>query len=110
MDKNKYGVVYCSHMPVTTVRLDDETLRRLDLLAEREGVDRATVIRRALEQGMRHILLDRAAARYQRGECSAARAAEDAAVPLWEFLEFLRQRGVPFRTDEEHLEELLGEV
>lgn len=97
-------------MPVTSVRLDDETLRRLDLLAKREGVDRATVIRRALEQGMRHILLDRAAARYQRGECSAARAAEDAAVPLWEFLEFLQRQGVPFRTDEEHLEELLGEL
>jgi predicted transcriptional regulator len=97
-------------MPVTTVRLDDETLRRLDLLAEREGIDRATVIRRALERGMHQILLDRAAARYQRGECSAARAAEDAAVPLWEFLEFLHRRGIPFRTDEEHLEALLEEL
>ncbi|MFQ6013086.1 MAG: ribbon-helix-helix protein, CopG family [Thermoplasmata archaeon] len=97
-------------MPVTTVRLDDETLRRLDRLAEREGVDRATVIRRALERGMRQILLNGAAVRYQRGECSAARAAEDSAIPLWEFLEFLRQRGIPFRTDEEHLEALLEEL
>ncbi|MFQ5839058.1 MAG: UPF0175 family protein, partial [Thermoplasmata archaeon] len=91
-------------------RLDEKTLRRLDALAKREGLDRAALMRRAIERGIRDILLNQAVRRYQRGECSAARAAQDAGFSLWEFLHILQVRGVPFRTDEEHLEALLGEL
>ncbi len=56
------------------------------------------------------MLLSRAIARFQRGECSAWRAASDAGVGLWEFLEELQRRGLQFRTDEQHLESLIREL
>lgn len=97
-------------MPVTTLRLSDEELRRIDRIAKRQGVDRAVLLRRAIAGGVREILLSDAIARYQRGECSAWRAASDAGVGLWEFLDEIQRRGVPFRTDEGHLEGLLEEL
>ena len=94
-------------MPVTTVRLSDEEFRRIDRIAERQGVERAVLLRRAIAGGLRDILVSDAVARVQRGECTVWRAASDAGLGLWEFLDELRRRGVPFRTDEAHLEALL---
>lgn len=97
-------------MPVTTLRLSDEELRRLDRIAKEEGLDRATLLRQAISGGLREMLLSRAVTRFQRGECSAWRAASDAGVGLWEFLEELQRRGLEFRTDEQHLESLIREL
>jgi len=94
-------------MPVTTLRLSDDELRNLDRVAKEQGVDRAVLLRRAISGGLREIRLSDAIGRYQRGECSVGRAAEDAGVGLWEFLDELARRGVPFRTDERHLEKLI---
>ncbi len=97
-------------MPVTTLRLSAEEIRRLDRVAKREGVDRSALLRRAIAGGLREILMSEAMERYRRGECSAWRAASDAGVGLWEFLDELARRGVPFRTDERHLEGLIEEL
>ena len=94
-------------MPVTTLRLSKDELRRIDRIARRQGVDRAALLRRAISGGVREVALSDGVARYQRGECSPWRAASDAGVGLWEFLEELQRRGVPFRTDEGHLEGLI---
>ena len=97
-------------MPVTTLRLSEKELRRIDRIARQQGVDRAVLLRKAISGGLREILLADATSRYQRGECSAWRAASDAGVGLWEFLDILQRRGVPFRTDEEHLDALIREL
>lgn len=97
-------------MPVTTLRLTEDELRRIDRIAKRQGVDRAVLLRRAISGGLREILLSDAILRVQRGECSTWRAASDAGIGLWEFLEELGRRGVPFRTDERHLELLIEEL
>lgn len=94
-------------MPVTTVRLSEAELRRIDRTAERQGVDRAVLLRRAIAGGLRDILVSDAVVRVQRGECTVWRAASDAGLGLWEFLDELRRRGVPFRTDEAHLAALV---
>ncbi len=97
-------------MPVTTLRLSDEEVRRIDRIAKLEGVDRSVLLRRAISGGLREILMTAAIDRYRRGECSAWRAASDAGVGLWKFLDELARRGVPFRTDERHLEGLIEEL
>jgi len=97
-------------VPVTTLRLSEDELQRIDRIAGQQGVDRAVLLRRAIAEGVREILLSDAIARYQRGECSAWRAASDAGVGLWEFLDELQRRGVPFRTDERHLDGLIEEL
>lgn len=97
-------------MPVTTLRLSEDELKRIDRIARKQGVDRAVILRRAIAGGLRAVQMEEAISRYQRGECSAWRAASDAGLGLWEVLDELERRGVPFRTDERHLEELLEEL
>jgi predicted transcriptional regulator len=94
-------------MAVTTVRLGDETLRELDALAEREGVDRTTVLKKALDLGVREMKIDRAVDRYQKGFISAWRAAQEAGISLWEFIDVLKKREIGFVTSEEDLERML---
>ena len=95
---------------VTSVRIPSEDLNRLAALAKRLKLDRSTMIRRALDAGVREVLIDDGVSRYQRGEVSAWFAARAAGINLWQFLDELRLRGVPFRTDEELLERQLEEL
>ena len=94
---------------VTTVRIPSDDLARLRRLAERLKVDRSTVIRHALDAGIREILLQEALARYQRGEGSAWYCAREAGFNLLVFMDEMKKRGVPFRTDEELLERQVEE-
>lgn len=94
---------------VTSVRIPPDDLARLRKLAERLKVDRSTIIRRAIDAGVREILLQEALARYQRGEGSAWFCAREAGFNLLVFMDEMKKRGVPFRTDEELLEQQLEE-
>ena len=94
---------------VTTVRIPAEDLARLKKLAERLKVDRSTVIRRAIDAGVREILLQEALVSYQRDEGTAAFCAHQAGFNLLVFMDEMKKRGVPFRTDEELLERQLEE-
>ena len=97
-------------MPVTTLRLSEVELQRLDRIARKQGIDRSVILRRAIAGGLREIALSDAIERYQRGECSVGRAASEAGVGLWGFLDELRRRAIPFLTDETYLEQLLEEL
>ena len=94
-------------MVVTTVRLDKKTLEELDSLAKEEDVDRTTVLRRALNIGVREMRIDKAVARYRKGLISAWRAAQEAGVNLWELMDVLKKREVRMVTSEEDLERML---
>ena len=95
---------------VTTVRIPSDDLDRLRKLADRLKVDRSTLIRRALDAGVREILLEDALARYQRGEGSAWYCARQAGFNLLVFLDEMKKHGVPFRSDEDLLERQLEEL
>lgn len=94
-------------MSTTSVRLPDELLAALDRLAEKEHVDRSTLIRRAIEEGLQDIALDRAIQAYQRGGVTAWRAAGEEGISLWRLLDELERRDLWFQTDEETLREQL---
>jgi len=102
-----YTVFSLPESRVTTVRIPSDDLDRLTTVAKRLKVDRSTLILRALDAGVKDILIDDGCQRYQRGEVSMARAAHDAGVSQWQFLDEMKRRGVPFRTDEELLERQL---
>jgi predicted HTH domain antitoxin len=95
---------------VTSVRLDRADLKALDELAERLHVERSSLIKRALDAGVRELLLDEAVLAYQKGRASAWKAARSAGTPLAEFIDELKRRGVPFRTDEDLLKEQVEEL
>jgi predicted HTH domain antitoxin len=97
-------------MPVTTIRLDEEDLRYLDGIAERQSLDRTSLIKKAIKLGVSDILLEDALEKYKKGSCSAWECARQAQLTLWEFLEELRKREIYLRTDEIELEYALKEL
>lgn len=90
-------------MGATSIRLPDDLLRALDDVAKRQGTDRSSVMKRAIEKGLLQITIEDAIQAYLRGGITAMRAARMAHVSLWEFLDELKRRGLGLRTDEGHL-------
>lgn len=86
-------------MATTEVPLPDGLLEAMERMAEDQGVDRSTIIRKAIERGLEDLSLDRAVERYQRGRISAWKAANSSGVTLSRFLEELEARGLGLRTD-----------
>lgn len=97
-------------MASTSVRLPDDLLEALDEMADREHVDRSTMMRRAIERGLEDLALDQAVAAYQSGGSSAWKAARDHGVTLWDLLDELADRGLGVRTDEETLREQIEDL
>ena len=95
---------------VTSVRMGRADLKALDELADRLHLERSALIKRALDAGVRELLLDEAVAAYQKGRASAWKAARSAQTPLAAFIDELKRRGVPFRTDEDLLKEQVEEL
>ena len=97
-------------MPVTTIRLDEDDLKYLDEIAERQSLDRTHLIKKAIKLGVHDILVDSALQRYQQGLCSVWEGARWAQISLWEFLEELRRKDIGFKTDEIQLAQALKEL
>ena len=76
------------------LRLDAETVAALERLADSEALDRAVVVRRLLEDGIERWQRSQALTRYQRGEVSIGRAAEEAGISIWEALDLARATGI----------------
>jgi predicted DNA-binding protein len=95
---------------VVKVRVGAEDFERLDEVSRRTKVARSSLVQRAFESGVRRVLVDDAVGRYQRGETSAWFAARRAGINLWQMLDEMKARGVPFRTDEDLLERQVAEL
>ena len=76
------------------IRLKADLAAALDRVAREEALDRATVIRRLLDNSLRRWELDRAVRGYQSGALSVGRAAEEAGLTQWDLLEAVKQAGV----------------
>jgi predicted HTH domain antitoxin len=92
---------------VTTVRFDEDLLKKADELAKIQRVDRSTILRKATELGLKELLLQHALDVYRRGLVSVWKAAELADVPLWRFIDVLKEREIGFKTSEEDLREMI---
>jgi predicted HTH domain antitoxin len=88
---------------VVTVRLSKRDLKRVEALRVLEDVDRSTLIKEFIEDGLRRRVVDL----YQRGKLTAGRAAEVLGVSLREFLGTLESEGVPVNWDSESVREYL---
>lgn len=88
---------------VVTVRLSSRYLKRVEAVRVLENVDRSTLIKEFIEDGLRR----RVIRLYQRGKLTAGRAAEILEIPLREFLEILEREDVPVNWDSESIKEYL---
>lgn len=75
-----------------------------------EKAHRNVVAKSVRATGLRDRLLYEAVLTYQKGLASAWKSARSARVPLAEFIDELKRRGVPFRTDEDLLKEQVEEL
>lgn len=90
-------------MPVTvTTRVDDELAGLIDEVAEREGMDRSTVIRRFLSRAVKDWFIDRRLEEYGAGRLTLWQAATRCGLSLWEMIEEVKAREVrvPYTLDE----------
>jgi len=88
---------------VVTVRLSKRDLERVEAVRVLEDVDRSTLIKEFIEDGLRRRVIHL----YQRGKLTAGRAAEILRIPLREFLEMLEREEVPVNWDSESVKEYL---
>lgn len=89
------------------MRFDEDLLKKADELAKIQRVDRSTILRKATELGLKELLLQHALDVYRRGLVSVWKAAELADVPLWRFIDVLKEREIGFKTSEEDLREMI---
>jgi predicted HTH domain antitoxin len=82
---------------VVTVRLSPPDLERIEAVRAIEKVDRTTLLRDFIEDGLRRRVVDI----YRDGKLTASRSAEILGVSLREFLEMLEREGIPVNWDSE---------
>ena len=87
------------------VRLDDDLVEDLDELAEDLRLLRSDVARRAIDEGLRRLRMERALEKYLHGKFSLGGAATYAGVSIYEMVDEASRRGIPyFRYSAEELE------
>ena len=97
-------------MAITTIRLEDNDLDDVKLVAKDMGVDQSTVLKRALRKGVGELRIELALEKYARHKISFSDAAKFANISQWRLLDEMKSRGAFFQTDEENLEESLKEL
>jgi predicted transcriptional regulator len=90
-------------MPTTvTTRVEDELVQVIDEIAQKEGMDRSTVIRRFLSKAVRDWLIDTSLRDYESGKLTLWQAATKCGLSLWEAIHEVKKREirVPYTLDE----------
>ncbi len=76
------------------LRLDKELIEDFEDLAKEENLDRASLVKKILVEGLKKERIDYAIQRYAVREISIERAARLAKVPLYEFIHILQKFGI----------------
>jgi len=88
-----------------SVRLPKEELREVENILKYENTTKSSVLREVLKLGIKKKMLEIALDRFQKNEATAWKAATLAALPLTEFLDLLKERGIEFHYGLEELKE-----
>ncbi len=88
-----------------STRLGEDEITLLDDLASRSGMDRAGMTKTLLRRGLAELRYDEAVAAYRSGKVTLSRAAEMAAVPVWDFIARMREQGLSLNYGEQELED-----
>jgi len=87
------------------IRKDEHVLEEIDELAADLRLLRSDVARRAVDEGLRRLRMERALEKYLHGKFSLGGAAAYAGVSIYEMVDEAAKRGIPyFRYSPEELE------
>ena len=87
-----------------SVRLPQDEVARLELLAQELGTERSALLKRALRQGVESLMFERACQAYRAGEATLSRAAELAGLSLGDMVARLRGADLELNYGIEELE------
>lgn len=90
---------------VITLRLSNRSLKRVDAVLALEKVDRSTLLKEFIEDGLQ----ERVLRLYGKGKISSGRGAEILGISLREFLELLDHKCIPFNWDSDSVKDYLKE-
>ena len=88
-----------------TTRVPKETLYEIDKFSKEKHMDRATMLRNLIEQGLEDEKKERILQQYKNRKISLQRAAELLKVDLVEMLELIKKEGLHLDYTEEELRE-----
>lgn len=85
-----------------TTRVNEELSDRIDEIAEKEGLDRSTVVRKFLADGTKNWLIEKSLEEYEAGKVTLWQAADRCGLSIWEIIQEAREREVhiPYTVDE----------
>jgi TDG/mug DNA glycosylase family protein len=81
------------------LRLEPELVRRLEQAAVAEHLERGSMLRKLLIEGLDGWQLEHSLRLYQRGEITIGRACEDTGRSHWEMLDLVKARGITSQFD-----------
>jgi len=76
-------------------RVDEDLLAHIEEIEKETRADRAEVIRRLLDEGVKQYRLKKAVALLHEGKVTVSRAAEIAGTSVWDMLEVMRVKRIP---------------
>ncbi len=88
-----------------TTRVSEEIEKEIRSISEREQLDRSTVVRRLLMDGIKDWKIKYALEQYSEGKVTIWRAARMAGVSLRQMLDIAAKKGIPFQYTLEDLRE-----
>lgn len=69
-----------------STRLNEEELALLDEMADRSGLDRASLTKTLLRRGLGQLRFEEAVSAYRMSQVTLSRAAEMAGISIWDFI------------------------
>jgi predicted HTH domain antitoxin len=85
--------------------LPKEELKEVDNILKYENATKSSILREILKLGIKKKMLEIAFDRFQKNEATAWKAATIANIPLTEFLDLLKERGIEFHYGLKELKE-----
>jgi predicted HTH domain antitoxin len=82
-------------MERTSILLPPDYLREIDSIAKEQGLDRASLIRQLLINGIREYKVKLAVELYRAEKISIGKATEIAGVSIWEMSDILKEQKIP---------------
>jgi predicted HTH domain antitoxin len=95
---------------LVATRLTREQVAELERIAEEEKADKATVLRKMLDLGLKQWKLQRAVELYRKGKATMWKAADTAGISLWEMIDAIAKEKVPVQYSLENLREDLEDI
>ena len=82
---------------IVSTRIPEDMAKDIEEIEKEEKSDRATVVRKLLAKAIAEWKLEKALTVYREGKITLWKAAKIAGLSLWEMMEVVRERKVPFR-------------